>query len=577
MKKKQFAELYTEEGEALAGGTPWESYPRPHLKRDSYLCLNGRWEFSVTKGGAVPAYSEEINVPFVPQSILSGIHRNVEKGDVLCYRRRFSLPSGFEKKRTRLHIGAADQKARVCLNGSLLGEHVGGYDGFSFDLCDLNEGENIIEIFVTDDGGTTLPYGKQREKRGGMWYTPVSGIWQTVWIESLPDVYVSDIKIKSRLDSADITFEMNDGSRPDGELILDDGQRFEINHGMATVTPKDPKHWTPDSPHLYFFTARIGEDSIGSYFALRTLSIREVNGRPLICLNEKPIFFHGLLDQGYFSDGIFLPASPEGYERDVLAAKRFGFNMLRKHIKIEPELFYYACDRLGMIVFQDMVNNGDYSFLKDTALPTVGFRRRNDKRMHRDPTTRLEFLRGMEKTVSKLDFHPSVCYWTIFNEGWGQFDHASAYRLLRSLDPTRPIDSVSGWFSGKETVSDVESLHVYFKEVKLTPSDRPIVLSEFGGYSYKVEDHSFNPHDNYGYGSFRSAEELESAITKLYTEQVLPSISRGLCGAVYTQLTDVEDETNGLLTYDRRVTKISENGATKISEALFSEFKKLYC
>ena len=311
-----------------------------------------------------------------------------------------------------------------------------------------------------------------------------------------------------------------------------------------------------------------------SYFALRTVSVSTVNGIGRICLNGKPYFFHGLLDQGYFSDGIFLPASPEGFERDILIAKKLGFNMLRKHIKVEPELFYYACDTLGMIVFQDMINCGDYSFIRDTALPTVGFKNKNDKKMHRDPVARGEFIKCMEETVTRLSFHPSVCYWTVFNEGWGQFDHAAAYSRLKELDSSRPVDSVSGWFThGKKTVSDVVSPHIYFKDVKLGMSEKPTVISEFGGYSFKVEGHSFNPVKNYGYGSFSSAEELEKAISSLYLEQVLPAVRDGLCGTVYTQISDVEDETNGLMTYDRQVTKVTEVGMKRIADAIFAAFE----
>ena len=313
-----------------------------------------------------------------------------------------------------------------------------------------------------------------------------------------------------------------------------------------------------------------------SYFALRTLETRMVAGKPRLCLNGDPYFFHGLLDQGYFSDGIFLPALAEGYERDILAAKGMGFTMLRKHIKVEPEQFYYDCDRLGMVVFQDMVNNGDYSFFRDTALPTVGLKRWNDCRLHKDPATRDAFLSGMEETVRRLSRHPSVCYWTIFNEGWGQFDHAEAYARLRAIDDTRWIDSVSGWFLPKKgkTVSDVDSLHVYFKPIRFSLSDRPTVLSEFGGYAYGVTGHLFNPDKSYGYRSFDSSAALEEALERLYREQVIPAAEAGLCADVYTQLSDVEDEINGLMTYDRKVEKVSREKLIAIADALREAVKK---
>jgi len=576
-------DMYTPEGERLASDTlriPWHAYPRPHLRRDSFFCLNGDWDFSAVTCGD-PLYDERIRVPFVPQSILSGIHRHIQRNSRLCYRKTFSLPDGFVKGRVILHIGAADQRAEVFLNGERLGEHTGGYDSFSFDITEYIIPENTVEIFVTDDHGSrVLPYGKQCERRGGMWYTPISGIWQTVWIESVPSVYVSEIRVRADLSGADVTVVSNAAANADGRVILHlprGDREYRLISGRVRIEPDEPILWTPDDPHLYEFTVILEDDSVSSYFALRTVGVGERNGTPCILFNGEPLFFHGLLDQGYFSDGIFLPAEPEGFDRDILAAKEMGFNMLRKHIKQEPELFYYACDRLGMIVFQDMVNNGRYSFFRDTVLPTVGLKKRNDKRMHRDAETRAEFMKCTERTVSRLSFHPSVCYWTIFNEGWGQFDHPAAYKRLKELDPSRPADSVSGWFSSpKETVSDVESLHVYFKPVKISPSEKPTVLSEFGGYSYKIADHSFNTVKNYGYGKFDSKEEFESAVEKLYLEQIAPAIRMGLCGAVYTQLTDVEDETNGLITYDRRVTKVSPEKMRKIAETLFRVFNEAH-
>jgi beta-galactosidase/beta-glucuronidase len=291
-----------------------------------------------------------------------------------------------------------------------------------------------------------------------------------------------------------------------------------------------------------------------------------VDGIPRILLNEKPYFFHGLLDQGYFSDGIYTPASPKAYEFDILSMKKLGFNMLRKHIKIEPAQFYYDCDRLGMVVFQDMVNNGGYSFLRDTALPTVGMKRLNDKMLHRDPKTRAAFEDGMEKTVHQLFNHPCICYWTIFNEGWGQFDSAKMYERMKKLDTSRIIDTASGWFAGAP--SDVESLHVYFKPFRFKESKKPVVLSEFGGYSYKPEGHVFNPFKTYGYRFFERRSDFEDALIRLYEQEIIPAVGKGLCATVYTQVSDVEDETNGLLSYDRKVLKVSEERMKVVDERL---------
>ena len=571
-------ELYTPEGAALIknpSAIPWSEYPRPHLKRDSYLCLNGAWEFATSPVGAAPQYGETVRVPFVPESPLSGIGRAMPRGERLCYRRRFVLPEGFVHGRVLLHIGAADQIAEVLVNGCSFGTHRGGYASFSFDVTDCLQAENTVEVLVTDElENKILPYGKQCFKRGGMWYTPTSGLWQTVWLESTPTQYVRELHVTTDESGADLTVEMNDRSLCNGEVVLHLPTKdtvFALQNGHARIEVQDPVLWSPDTPVLYDVTVKTESDTVETYFALRTLEVKEVGGYPRLCLNGKPYFFHGLLDQGYFSDGIFLPASPEGYERDILAAKKMGFNMLRKHIKVEPELFYYACDRLGMTVFQDMVNNSDYSFLRDTALPTVGIKRLSDLRMHKNKESREAFLSCMEETVNRLSFHPCVCYWTIFNEGWGQFDHASAYDRLKAIDSTRFVDSVSGWFTPRRADalrSDVESLHIYFKPVRIKPSKKPIVLSEFGGYSYRAEGHVYNLNHNYGYRTFTEQSAFADALEKLYTDEVLPAIGRGLCAAVYTQLSDVEDETNGLLTYDRQVEKVDAERMKRIADAL---------
>ena len=585
-KKEELLQLLTPEGERLMQTpdvTPWEIYPRPTMRRSHFLCLNGIWDFGTVRRGDAPTYGEQIRVPFVPESILSGVGRQTEADDLLCYRRVFTLPNGFENGRILLHVDAADQIAEVFVNGKKLGEHRGGYERFTLDVTESVDrlAQNTLEILVWDElDRKVLPYGKQCRARGGMWYTPISGIWQSVWMECVPFEYIRSIDVRTKGNGAEITVKTNADTPADGRVVLHlpEGDRvFAIAEGRALVEVEEPILWSPECPHLYEITVEVGEDRVESYFALRTLEIKEYQGTPRLCLNGKPYFFHGLLDQGYFSDGIFLPAEPNGFARDILAAKELGFNMLRKHIKLEPEIFYYECDRLGMVVFQDMVNNGDYSFFRDTVLPTVGIKRRNDRRMHRDPETRAAFLDGMKKTVERLRFHPSVCYWTIFNEGWGQFDHAAAYKALRELDSTRFVDSVSGWFMpprGEELASDVESIHVYFKPVRAKAWKKPLVLSEFGGYSTRIEGHCFNPNHSYGYRTMESSEALGEALERLYSEEILPLVKRGLCADVYTQLTDVEDEINGLLTYDRRITKVDAERMRRIADALRAASKE---
>ena len=470
------------------------------------------------------------------------------------------------KSRVILHFGAVDQTAEVWLNGVRLGAHVGGYAPFSFDITDTLQDKNELRVRVEDHlSRHVLPYGKQKRERGGMWYTPVSGIWQTVWLESVPEDYVRAVRfethknrVKARIDG------INNG------ILRVENFAVEVQNGRAEFTVENPRLWSPENPYLYEVEIETAQEKVQSYFAFRSLEIKTVNGVKRLCLNGKPYFFHGVLDQGYWSDGLFTPASPRCFDDDILAMKRLGFNTLRKHIKVEPELFYYACDRLGIVVFQDMVNNGKYSFLSDTVLPTIGVRRRSDRRLHRDPETRAQFLAAMDETVALLQKHPCICYWTIFNEGWGQFDGNRQYDRLRALDPTRFIDTASGWFRCDR--SDVDSLHVYFKPVKLPKTDLPLSLSEFGGYSYKPEGHVFNTGKTYGYRFFKEHAAFMDALERLYLDEIVPTRDTGLCAAIYTQLSDVEDETNGLLSYDRAVCKADEARMRTIAEKLrFSE------
>ena len=553
--------LMTMQGEALlqSNHTPWEVYPRPQMKRDSFLNLNGIWDFSVGN----TEFDQAIRVPFCPESQLSGLQLHPEDGKDFWYRRNFTLPEGFCKGRVLLHIGAADQIAKIYVNQKLLAQHDGGYEAFSVDITDALQEENELRICCRDDlRNQSFPYGKQTLKRGGMWYTPVSGIWQTVWLESVPENYIQKLNIENR--GAAVTISVV--PKLEGKVTVSGLGEFTLVNGCVTIQPETPHFWSPEDPFLYDFTVETAEDRVESYFALRILEIKTVGRYPRLCLNGKPYFFHGLLDQGYWPDGLFTPAAPECYAEDILAMKALGFNTLRKHIKVEPEEFYYQCDKLGMVVFQDMVNNGDYNFLRDTALPTVGVQKLDDRNLHKDPATRQAFLQGMTTTVKQLQNHPCICYWTIFNEGWGQFDSDRVYEQLRKLDDTRFIDSTSGWFRRSKT--DVDSRHVYFKPVKLKASDKPLVLSEFGGYSFKPKGHVFNTEKTYGYGKFENQEEFAAAVEKLYREQIIPAKETGLCAAIYTQVSDIEDETNGLTSYDRKVTKLDASPMLEIARKL---------
>ena len=557
-------DLCTTQGEALTG-TPWQVYPRPQMRRESYVNLNGDWEFACSQSPALPEdYPLTIRLPFCPESLLSGRNMQVPPGSYLYYRKKVRVPADFFRGRVLLHIGAADQIAQVLVNGASAGTHAGGYNSFTLDITEFWSDENEIVIVCFDDlQDKTMPYGKQSLKRGGMWYTPVSGIWQSVWLESVPQEYIRSLRIENRGSAVTIATD----PALDGTVTVDGLGSFELRGGKLVIEPEEPRLWSPEDPYLYTFTLETATDRVESYFAIRTLETKRIDGILRLCLNGKPYFFHGLLDQGYWPDGIYTPAAPECYAEDILAMKRLGFNTLRKHIKVEPEEFYYQCDKLGMIVFQDMVNNGDYSFLRDTALPTVGLTKISDRRLHGNEKTRREFLRCMEATVHQLKNHPCILYWTIFNEGWGQFDSDSVYDRLKELDDTRIIDSTSGWFRQKK--SDVDSRHIYFTPwSQLKPGEKPLVLSEFGGYACPVEGHLFNSGNAYGYKTCKTLDQFRRAMDTLYRQKVLPAIGRGLCGAICTQVSDVEDEINGFLTYDRRVCKGDEAAMQALAEDL---------
>ena len=546
----QFYDLYTEFGEHLEQPI-WQEYPRPQMRRNSFLNLNGPWEFTAKKGKQFPRqYNSTILVPFCPESLLSGIHQHFGEDQYLFYRRNVTLPEGFLKGRLLLHFGAVDQQVEVFVNGRIVGRHTGGYNAFCLDITDDCTPEMTLTLRIKDDlRDKTLPYGKQSLKRGGMWYTPVSGVWQTVWMESVPTGYIQDMHLDVTLEEATVTL-----TPPLNGTAFFEGRQLPVVEGKVTLRPAEPECWTPENPKLYSFELHCGEDTVSSYFALRTLETKLVDGVPRLCLNGKPYFFHGVLDQGYWPDGLYTPATEKAFELDILEMKKLGFNTLRKHIKVEPEAFYYACDRLGMIVFQDMVNNSRYSFLLDTVLPTIGLQRKNDSRSHKDPASRKAFYACMDATVQQLKNHPSVCYWTIFNEGWGQFCADEAYKRLKKQDSSRFIDTASGWFRGAK--SDVESLHIYFGSFnKLQPSDKPLVLSECGGYCYGVEAHLFCPEKSYGYRNCKDKDRFRSDLEGLYRDKILPAAQRGLCACILTQICDVEEEINGLLTYDRKVCK----------------------
>jgi len=555
-------QLTTVWGEHLDPQNVLKEYPRPQMVRDSYENLNGYWDVSFTSDGEKPGAWQPILVPFSPEAPLSGVNRMLKPGEFLWYRRMLPdmKPDG---GRILLHFGAVDQQADVYVNGKKVADHMGGYTPFSADITDaLTDGENELLVRVQDDTDASWhSRGKQRTKRGNIWYTPQSGIWQTVWMERVPACYITGLHITPLFDqkSTQIIVSTN---VPAEVSVSFEGETYRAGSGeKIVVMPKAFMPWSPDEPHLYDFAAACGEDSVRSYFALRSVEVKEdAQGVKRLHLNGKPYFHVGMLDQGYWPDGLYTAPSDEALIYDIRLAKDMGFNMLRKHIKIEPLRWYYHCDRLGMLVWQDMINGGrkDYNMLVITSPLFTGISLKDHHYRwfkRQDAEGRAEYYAELDEMIHHLYNCPSIVMWVPFNEGWGQFDAAEAVRRIQALDTTRTIDHASGWHD--QGIGDFKSLHVYFKPYKFSddPMKRCEILTEFGGYSFPVEGHLFNTEKAFGYKKIASLDDLAAAYKKLYEDEIIPVKEKGLSATVYTQVSDVEDEINGIVTYDRKVVK----------------------
>lgn len=581
-KPTDYNQLLTIWGESLNPEHVLEEYPRPQLKRENYTILNGYWNYCTSTEALMPeCYEGKILVPFSPESILSGVGKQLKPGEILWYERILNIEEKPKGKRCILHFGAVDQYCEVYLNHQKVLEHIGGYLPFSIDITRyIAEGTNLLSLKVTDQSDTSYhSRGKQKLKRGGMFYTAQSGIWQTVWMEWVPMRYITSLRITPLVEEQALQLEIDLNEEYKQEFDFDLSFRVDIYKNgklLQTMVSRYPNMkiplkecilWSPEHPFLYDMVIQTGYDRVESYFAMRKIEIKpDEKNIPRIYLNNQPYFQNGLLDQGYWPDGLYTAPSDEAIIFDIEQAKRLGFNMLRKHIKIEPLRWYYHCDRLGMLVWQDMVNGGEqYSTLLVGYLPTI-FSRFTMKDHHygllgrKSEEGRREWLKECRHTVELLYNSPSVVVWVPFNEGWGQFDALAVYDEIRGLDSTRLIDHASGWFDQKG--GDFKSIHNYFHPFRVTPDKRPVVLSEFGGYACYIQGHSYSS-QIYGYRIYPSKEELEKAFQGLYRTDIKKLISMGLSAAVYTQLSDVEDEVNGLFTYDRKICKV-----TSIEDAL---------
>lgn len=573
--------MLTPWGEALDKNAVLQEYPRPQLVRESYYNLNGLWDYAITASDACPsAWDGKILVPFSPEAPLSGVGRILKPGQVLWYRR--TLPFGKQDGgRMLLHIGAADQRAWVYVNGLLAGTHTGGYTAFTLDMTKLlRDGENILTVAVRDDtDAVPLSRGKQKTKRGGIWYTPQSGIWQTVWAEHVPENYVQALLFTPELPEGRVRWRLA-APAPKGARIeisyqgtpVGSGETDEDGCGSAVLPPEQLHLWSPEAPNLYDVTITLGDDTVRSYFAMRTVGTgKDAAGHPCLLLNGQPYFHHGVLDQGYWPDGLYTAPSDEALIYDITLMKRLGFNMLRKHIKIEPMRWYYHCDRLGMLVWQDMVSGFEnFEPLYTQVLPFLGVHLKDapSRRFGRaGEAGRRQYERELEGTVELLRNCVSLCLWVPFNEGWGQFNAAQMAEKVRALDPTRLIDHASGWHD--QGAGDLRSYHVYYKPVRMKHDGRrALALTEFGGYSLPVAGH-YTTEKSFGYRAYKDADSWMDAVEKLYENEVIPLIaSQGLSAAVYTQVSDVEDEVNGLLTFDRRVCKPDADRMRRINGKL---------
>ena len=584
--------LLTRWGRNLNREMPLAEYPRPQMERSSYTCLNGVWEYAIYPiRSEFQGYQGDIVVPFSPECVLSGVEKNVTPDDMLYYRKKFSFKK--TNDRVLLHFGAVDYKCEVAVNGKVFGTHTGGYYPFEIDITKaVRDGENEITLKVTDPSEmSSQASGKQTSKRGNIWYTPQSGIWQTVWIEEVPDAYIKSLKITPDIDNDVLKVQVNaEGDVGEITVIALDADKqmcaVSTSSDTAVLKLSDYELWSPENPRLYDLVIKTEKDEVKSYFGMRKFGIgKDADGFTRLMLNNKPYFQNGLLDQGYWSDGMYTAPDDEALIYDIQTMKDMGFNMLRKHIKIEPLRWYYHCDRLGMLVWQDMINGGDeYYQAATTILPafalatglkkTLGVKdtKENYKLFSReDKKGRDEYYVDAERMINTLYNSVSICLWVPFNEGWGQFDSVKAAEFFREKDPTRIIDHASGWHD--QGAGDVNSFHIYFTPFIFPKygknDDRAICLTEFGGYSMSIDGHRFNTEKTFGYRIYKSKDALEKALHTLYIKRLMPLISKkGLSALVYTEVSDVEDETNGLLTYDREIIKVDVDFMKEINDQM---------
>jgi glycoside hydrolase family 2 sugar binding len=622
-------------GEKLDRAKPLPEYPRPQFKRENFEILNGEWTYRVLKKeDSKELYRGKILVPFSPETELSAVERMLNPDEVFEYRRLISSDFQKEKERLLLHFGAVDQECEVFVNGEKVGEHKGGYTGFTCDISEYCTEESNVLLVRGTDATELLPHarGKQRWKKNcrysSIFYTGQSGIWKSVWLEKVPKSYLTDVKITPDFDETTVHFHFSvNADLPEEDrktvriqifepqIYAESAKKIEEdsptqdckkevkkNTVLSGKTEEKSIHtegmtllyeaegipgedflckierlqpWTTESPYLYPVLFHYGEDRVESYFAMRKLSIgKDKAGILRFFLNNEPLLFNGLLDQGYWPESLMTAPSDEALLYDILKTKDYGFNTIRKHMKVEPDRFYYHCDREGVFVWQDMpCGGGAYNHLFVTEFPNVwdkGARGIKDNKYklfaRTDKAGREQYYKDLEEMVKELYNHPSIVLWTPFNEGWGQFDAPVATAMLRKWDDTRLINEACGWFD--QGGGDLYSIHNYRYALKIKPQkDRVVALTEYGGYAFPVKEHLWSRKE-FGYKFFSSKEEVTAAYEKLWERDIFPNVEKGLSATIYTQTTDIEEEINGLMTYDRKVDKLRVDTLRKLSQRL---------